>query len=198
METYKAISTRRSIRKFTEQEISEEIIEKILNAGICALSSKNRQPWSFVVVRGSAKDAMLEAMQQGVEREETGKPVLPNSTKYIPGAKYTMKIMKQAPITVFVLNVLGEHNSLTTNMEDKFYEMANIQSIGAAIQNMLLEATNLGLGSLWICDIYFAYDEIVGWLNTDKQLIAAISFGYPDEEPKARPRKELKEIVEWR
>ncbi|MCR2048618.1 nitroreductase family protein [Acetatifactor muris] len=71
-------------------------------------------------------------------------------------------------------------------------------AISASIQNMLLAATEKGIGSLWICDIYFAYSELCEWLNSDGQLIAAIAFGYPNEFPKERPRKKLEDIVEWR
>lgn len=63
---------------------------------------------------------------------------------------------------------------------------------------MLLTATEKGIGSLWICDIYFAYAELCQWLGDDGQLIAALAFGYPDEHPKARPRKKLEDVVEWR
>ena len=54
------------------------------------------------------------------------------------------------------------------------------------------------LGSLWICDVYFAYRELCEWLNTDSQLVAAISLGYPDEEPSRRPRLQLSDVTEWR
>ena len=63
---------------------------------------------------------------------------------------------------------------------------------------MLLTATERGIGSLWICDIYFAYEELCQWLGDEGQLLAAIAFGYPDEQPNARPRKALDEVVEWR
>ena len=69
---------------------------------------------------------------------------------------------------------------------------------GAAIENMTLAAEELGLGSLWICDIYFAYSELCQWLDSDGQLIAAVAFGYPDEFPKERPRKRMEDILEWR
>ena len=82
--------------------------------------------------------------------------------------------------------------------EEHVYEICNIQSIGASIQNMLLAATEKGIGSLWICDIYFAYSELCEWLNSEGQIIAAIAFGYPDEFPEERPRKRIEEIVEWR
>ena len=54
---------------------------------------------------------------------------------------------------------------LTT--EERISEICNIQSISAAIQNMLLAATEKGIGSLWICDIYFAYPEPVSYTHLD-------------------------------
>ena len=63
---------------------------------------------------------------------------------------------------------------------------------------MLLAATEKGIGSLWICDIYFAYSELCDWLNREGQLVAAVAFGYPNESPKERPRKRMEDVVEWR
>ncbi len=63
---------------------------------------------------------------------------------------------------------------------------------------MSLTAVELGLGSLWICDIYFAYKELSEWLNTKGELLAALAVGYADETPQARLRNSLNDIVEWR
>ncbi len=63
---------------------------------------------------------------------------------------------------------------------------------------MTLTATEQGLGSLWICDIYFAYKELTDWLNIDGKLLAALAVGYANETPQARPRKEISDLVEWR
>jgi nitroreductase len=76
--------------------------------------------------------------------------------------------------------------------------MANMQSIGASIQNMLVAATDLNIGGLWICDIFFAYEELVDWINIDGQLVASMAFGYTDENPQKRPRKNLDKVVTWR
>ena len=81
--------------------------------------------------------------------------------------------------------------------EEKIYEVCNIQSISAAIQNMLLAAEERGIGSLWVCDIYFAYQELCEWLAGEGELIAALALGYPDEAPAQRPRKKLDEVVQW-
>ena len=193
-----SISKRRSIRKYKNQSISHETIEKIIEAGINAPSSKNRQPWRFVVITEKEKESMLKAMSKGIQNEINDNGLLPGSRQHIAGANYTVEIMKQAPVTIFILNILGKSPLEKLSPEERFYEMANMQSIGAAIQNMSLTAVELGLGSLWICDVYFAYRELCGWLNTDSQLVAAISLGYPDEEPSRRPRLQLSDVTEWR
>jgi len=71
------------------------------------------------------------------------------------------------------------------------------QSIGAAIQNMLLRAEELGLGTLWIYDVFFAEQPINELLGRTDEMVAAISIGYADESPAARPRKPLYEISTW-
>lgn len=193
-----AIYDRRSIRKFLDKPISREDLTEILESGIKAPSSKNRQPWKFIVVQGAEKEEMLKVFRRGIAREEKGNALLPQSRQHIPAAKYTVDIMEEASAAVFVVNTLGKDILSEMTPEEHIYEICNIQSISAAIQNMLLTAAEKGIGSLWICDIYFAYAEISEWLNSEGQLIAAIAFGYPDEFPKARPRKELEDVVVWR
>lgn len=193
-----AIYNRRSIRKFLDKPIPQEDIMDIIQSGVKAPSSKNRQPWKYIVIQGNAKAEMLRIFRQGIEREENERALLPQSRQHIPAAKYTVDIMEEAPTIIFVVNSLGEGISSELTPEEHIYEICNIQSISASIQNMLLAATEKGIGSLWICDIYFAYSELCEWLNSDGQLIAAIAFGYPNEFPKERPRKKLDDIVEWR
>ncbi|MGI5895403.1 MAG: nitroreductase family protein [Oscillospiraceae bacterium] len=191
------ILERRSIRKYKGDPIPRELVEAVLQAGILAPSSKNRQPWRFVVVSGASKQAMLEAMETGLAREQTD-ALLPESGQHLDGARHTLEIMRQAPVTIFVVNPLGQALSCEWSAEQKVYEICNAQSVGAAVENMCLAATKLGLGSLWICDIYFAYQELCRYLGVEGELFAALALGYPDEAPPARPRKPLSEVVEWR
>ena len=193
-----AIYDRRSIRKFTDKPIPQKDITDIIQSGIKAPSSKNRQPWKYIVVQGNAKEEMLEVFRQGIEREENDNALLPESKQHIVAAKYTVDIMAEAPTIIFVVNSLGKSILSELTPEERVYEICNIQSIGASIQNMLLAATEKGIGSLWICDIYFAYSELCKWLGNDGQLIAAIAFGYPNESPKERPRRKIEDIVEWK
>jgi nitroreductase len=105
--------------------------------------------------------------------------------------------MEAAPVTIFFINT---GNKILYNRIDGevFMEMVNIQSIGASIQNMLLAASEYGIGSLWICDIFLDYKELWKWLNTDQPLVAAVSLGYPNENQPPRPRKSINVLVEWR
>lgn len=193
-----AIYDRRSIRKFLNKPIPEKDIMEILQSGMKAPSSKNRQPWKYIVIQGNAKEEMLKIFRQGIAREENESALLPQSKQYLTAAKHTGDIMAEAPTIVFVVNSLGRSILSELTPEEHIYEICNIQSISASIQNMLLAATEKGIGSLWICDIYFAYAELCKWLDGDGQLIAAIAFGYPNESPKERPRKRMDDIVEWR
>jgi hypothetical protein len=65
-------------------------------------------------------------------------------------------------------------------------------------QNTSLTADELGLGSLWICDIYFAYKEFNDWLKADGQLFAAMAVGYADKAPVARNRQSMNDVIEGR
>lgn len=191
------IVTRRSIRKYKQKMVSREVIEQVLKAGMLAPSSKNRQPWKFVVVTGKAKEDMAEVFRKGIEREKRD-PFLVDSVKYIGGAEYTLEIMRQAPVVIFVANTLGVGFEQELTIDERVSEICNSQSIGAAIENMTLTAVQLGLGSLWICDTYFAQKELNEWLDTDGVLCAALAVGYADEMPLARPRKKIEDVVEWR
>ena len=193
-----AIYDRRSIRKFSDKPISQKDITDIIQSGIKAPSSKNRQPWKYIVIQGKSKEEMLKVFRQGIKREENESALLPQSKQHIATAKYTVDIMSEAPTVILVVNTLGKSILADLTPEEHVYEICNIQSISASIQNMLLAATEKGIGSLWICDIYFAYSELCEWLDSDGQLIAAIAFGYPNEFPKERPRKNIDDIVEWR
>ena len=64
-------------------------------------------------------------------------------------------------------------------------------------QNMLLKATQLGLGTLWIANTCFAYNDMVEVIPSKGQLIGAVAVGYAAEKPYPRPRKKLEEILEY-
>ena len=190
MNTLEAIERRRSIRRFRSDPIPDEVMEKILRAGTLAPSGKNRQPWRVIVVRPDKRAEMVRVMREGTARLKA-QGVNPGSSEW------TAKVMEQAPVTAFVFNENAEHAQAHHDIGDLLMNIVDVQSIGASIQNMLLAAQDMGIGSLWICDVFYAYEELCAWLGQTHQMIAAVSFGYPDEQPDARPRKAVGEVTQW-
>lgn len=186
MNTLEAIRARRSVRQFKSKPVPRELVERILEATVQAPSAKNRQPWRFVVVDGPGKRAeMLTVMREGIENaRKAGVP--------LGSAEWTAGVMGHAPVTVFVLDAES-----TTRPWDAEQNIPDIQSIGGAIQTMCLAALEMGLGSLWICDVFYAYDELRRWLGTDRQMVCAVALGYPGESPAARPRRSWQELTTW-
>ena len=82
-----AIYERRSTRKFLTRDISKSDMTDIIQSGMKAPSSKNRQPWKYIVVQGDAKEEMLRVFRQGIVREENKCALLPQSKRYIAAAK---------------------------------------------------------------------------------------------------------------
>lgn len=193
-----SIYDRRSIRKFQEKDVSVELLNHILDAGRVAPSAKNRQPWKYIVFGNERKKELLKAMEEGLEREEKGITEIPKSGYGIPDAKNTLNIMKEAPIIIVVLNTNAKSPFLQIDNDERISEICDTLSIGASIENMLLAAEEIGLGTLWIANTCFAYPELVTYLNTEEQLVGAIAVGYANESPGQRPRKEMDEIVEYR
>jgi len=196
MNTFEAIEGRRSIRKFRTEPLPKETVEKILAAAIRAPSPNNYQPWRFTIIQGSQKDQMVDVMRRAVIDHASRGECTGN-------AKWMAEIMAKAPVTVFVHNPEGTHPWLARAENNVIYqrrsawELATTLSIGAAIQNMLLAAHDLGIGSLWIGEVWKVYIELNAWLDNESQMVAAIAFGYSDEKPAARPRKPLDDVVHW-
>lgn len=153
-----AIFTRRSIRKYTDKVISEELIEQILKAGMAAPSANNEQPWHFIVIND--KKILNE----------------------IPNIHPSSLMLKEASHGIVVCGdpSLQKHEGYW------------VQDCSAAIQNMLVMAQDLGLGSVWL-GVYPREDRVKGiqeLLNMPEEIIplAVISIGYPAEvkEPSGR------------
>jgi nitroreductase len=192
-----AISNRRSIRKFIDKDIDDDIIKKILKSGIDAPSPKNTQPWKFIVIKGKSKQELIKIMKDGMENIKLNFGVLIGEKNFLSSAEEALKIINEAPVIIFVINTGNRQQQRQTYVK-KYVEMANIQSIGAAVENMLLASLEYGVGGLWMSDIYYTVDEIGKWLQTDKQIVAAVALGYPAGKTPTKTKKGLDDLVEWK
>lgn len=193
-----SIDERRSIRKYKEMEVPQDQIEKIVEAAVKAPSAKNRQPWKYIVYCETAKKELLDIMEESLNKESESHTLLPDSAGGIPDAYNTLKIMRQAPALIIVMNTNGRSPFENINSDDRITEICDTLSIGASIENMLLKATEIGLGTLWIANTCFAYKDLVGAIGEEGQLIGAIAVGYGDEMPNPRPRKDIEKTLVFR
>lgn len=193
-----SITERRSIRKYQTKPLDKAMTDEIVRAGILAPSAKNRQPWRFFIYTGNSKRELLDKMEKGLLRERDCHALLPDSKSGLADAFHTLKIMREAPTLIIVFNTNCSSPFEAIGAEQRVTEICDSLSIGAAIENMLLKATELGIGSLWIANTFFAYPELVNHIGTTHQLVGAIALGFADEAPAARPRKQYKDIVEYR
>ncbi len=191
------MESRRSIRKYTDQKVSHDQIETMIKAASLAPSAKNRQPWKYLVYEGKAKEELLSAMERGLEKEKKEHSLLPGSAFALPGAFHTLSIMKEAPVIIIIMDPDGRSPYEPINSDERLAEICDSLSIGASIQNMLLKATEMGLGTLWIANTCFAYHDMVKVIPSKGQLIGVVAVGYAAEDPAPRPRKKLEEILEY-
>ena len=168
MELFEAIRSRRSIRRFRDEDIPEEDLKKILEAAIWAPSAGNLQPWEFIVVKN----------------EET--------KRRLAMAALGQMWMTTAPVIVVVCANL-EKSAWRYGTRGR--ELYAIQDTAAAIENMLLAAHALGYGSCWVGA--FDEDEVRRILNIPEGVrpVALIPIGRPAERPSPPSRIPLDRVV---
>jgi nitroreductase len=180
MELDEAIEGRRSIRSYLPKEVSLELVKQVIKAATQAPSAKNGQQWRFTVLVGKSKKGLTDFFMR--ELEKTSKKI---GRENMGSSFSSCSIMEQAPVLIMVWNA-GERGWET-----------EVQSVAAAIQNMLLKASSLGLGTLWIGDIFYTRDALEHYFNKHWKLTAAVALGWPAEAPKPRPRKTIDEVAEF-
>lgn len=170
-----AIRGRRSVRTYKTDEVEENLIRDCVEAATFAPSAKNGQQWRFTVLTSDAKDKFTD-----MYRKELGK------LTYDVGSSFgSCTIMEEAPVVIVVWNT--NERGWTTE----------VHSVSAAIQNLLLKAHSLGLGTCWIGDIFYAYDAITNYFKKPWKLLAAITLGWPDGDSGARPRLSVDDVAEF-
>ncbi|MBI5572082.1 MAG: nitroreductase family protein [Desulfomonile tiedjei] len=189
MDLQTAIRERRSCRKYLPDPLSRETIEELLEAGTWAPSPANNQPWEFMVVtNGEFKEKIFA-------EAEARKSILFEKSGWKWLNRYEVGFLKEVPV---ILAVIGDPKKTGADMFLKDGGQAYQHACAAAIQNILLTAHSLGLGSLWFT--LFEKDairEILG-LEAEKDPVALICLGKPDGEPFQTPRKGVQEKTTYR
>lgn len=168
----KLFLNRKSVRSFSNKEIDKDTISELLNAARLAPSAVNYQPWRFFICTTE------EIKQRIVE-------------------SYPRKWFESAPI--YIVACADKSQSWKRGGDNK--DHGNID-VAIAITHLILKATELGLGTCWVCN--FDATILKDALNLDKVLepVAIIPIGYPStdisiETEQPKKRKSLDEITEW-
>jgi nitroreductase len=206
MDLFDAIRDRKSIRKFKQTPVPDEDIRKILDAGRWAPSANNTQPWSFIVIKdravlksmAGAVREMIDRMIPYAESEKQAQRLATYKSNY-----YTF--FENAPAVIAVCmeaydagtdRLLAKMGYSTEDIK-RLRPLPGLQSVSAAIQNMLLAIHALGYGSCWMTGPLVAQDafeRILGF-EKEKSVAALLPVGVPGEDPPARSRKPLEGLM---
>jgi len=168
MDVFEAVYGRRSIRAFSDREVSEEELKKILEAACQAPSAGNIQPWEFVIVREKKRKIALAKAALG------------------------QYFIAEAPV---VIVVCANQIRSASGYGIRGSNMHCLQDTAAAIENMLLCIYALGLGACWVGA--FNDERVATAVEAPEGVrpVAIIPIGHPAEEPLPTSRRSLKEIV---
>lgn len=183
-----AILNRFSCREFSSEQLTDSQITEILNVARYAPSPKNRQPWRFSIVRNADRKKFVKIFEKNGDIF-----CYADKLNEFNSENQTYKILNEADTIILVFNLYYSRTIL--GKDDPLFDVTNIQAIGAAIQNMLLKATSMGIGSLWVCDVFSHNQQICCQYCPDGQLIAAIALGYPKKNGLKSFRKPLEDLI---
>lgn len=166
MDILETIKTRRSVREFTDKPVTQEALEKALEAGRWAPSGLNNQPWRFVIIENKELTEKL--------------------------AQFTIysRIIKSAQVVIAVF----------LEKEVMYNRTKDVLSIGACIQNILLEAHSIGLGSCWLGEILNQREAVEKFLDVPEsyELMAVVCLGHPVEKERRSQRQPLTDLIHTR
>ncbi len=188
MDLFTAIRERRSCRKFLPDSVPEDVIEKILEAGTWAPSPANNQPWEFVVITN--RDVIGKIHDDSV----ACKKVIFEKSGWKWLDRYQLGFVKEAPV---LIAVVADPKKTGADMFLEGGGLAYQHGCAAAIQNMLLAAHALGLGTLWFT--LFDQNALRAALSIGegKEVQALICLGKPGAAPVQTPRTGVKEKTRY-
>jgi F420 biosynthesis protein FbiB-like protein len=194
MDSPSAIEKRRMIRRYTGLPIDAATIEALLDAARHAPSPHNRQPWRFAVVRGAAKQRLAKAMGDQL-RADLLRDGLPADAIEQDAMRSYQRITGAQAGILACLSMQDMDTYPDARRNEAEHWMAG-QAVAAAVQNILLRATELGLGACWMCAPLFCSRVVVRALHLpeDWEPQALVTLGYPADEGRDRPRKPIEEI----
>ena len=182
---------RRSIRRYQQKSVPQELVDKLLTAAIWAPSAHNRQPWRFVVISALEKKSQLaQAMGDRLKKDLTQDGVETNVIENDVPRSY--RRITAAPLLVLICSSMEDMDSYPDERRQINEWTMAVQSSAMAGQNLLLAAPALGLGACWMCAPLFCPEVVqeVLELPVNWEPQGLVTIGYPAEK-KVKSRRPL-------
>lgn len=198
MELLEVIQNRRSIRKFKPDEVPEEYIHQLIEAGKLASSGTNLQPARYIVIKSEeARTKLKDCTPLPFVSAAPAIIACCVDTNSITSTGERMKELKEAEAFVYTpLNNADENYNKGKQSIDTASLKAYLNlNVAIAIDHITLRATDLGLGSCWV--MMFDKEKVKALLNLEDRydVLALLPIGYPDQTPKQRPRLDYNEVL---
>ncbi|OUJ19469.1 Nitroreductase [Methanonatronarchaeum thermophilum] len=164
---FDVIKSRRSVRKFKDKDVSDEAVDKIIEAGVWAPSAGNLQSRDYIIVRDKEViDELVDAAGQS--------------------------FISDAPV---IIVVCANMERSSQKYGDRGYNLYSIQDASAAIQNMLLTVHALNLSSCWIGAFNETQVSDILGIPSGVRPVAMLPIGHPDVEPNPPKRDSMEKFV---
>ena len=175
------INNRRSARLFTDEDVSSDIINKILQSASIAPSARNRQPWKFYILNNEQKNHIMDMLFEWDK-------INPKERTSVKG---TAEQIKTANKMIMIYS-----DSYKSKAKNENYKKPDYLSLGCAIENMSLQAINLGLGSCILCDTLYIENEIDEYLGINNfEQICGFIIGSPIYNYPPKMKKNLNDLL---
>lgn len=172
------IKNRVSIKKYKEQSVPHELIMQLIDGAVYAPNHKMREPWRFILFDQEGQNLLRKRyMSKASDAQSTEQ-------------EGVFEKLMLAPNWIAVI---------MPTLSDIRDELEDMQACAAMIQNLMLLATEKGLGTQWKTPKLIESDkfkEAVG-VNENEIIIALVMIGYPEVIPPAKPRKPSNKLVEF-
>jgi F420 biosynthesis protein FbiB-like protein len=184
------------VRQYQDRPVSRAQLEQMLEAARWAPSPHGRQPWRFVVLTRPEPKALLAERMGETWQTNLRMDGQDESIVEIRLQKSRQRIL-QAPAIIIPCLYLEDMDRYPDQKRQNDETIMAIQSLGAAVQNILLAAYDLGLDTGWMCAPLFCPEVVVDALGLDSRLIphAMITVGYAAADPKRRPHRPIDELI---
>lgn len=183
MDVLEAIHNRQSISKVKPDSVPRELIEQLLSAAVQAPNHHKVHPWRFVVLTGAARERLGEALARSLK---SAKPAATDDDVQ----RERLKPLRAPVVIAIAVDKPGI---------PKVSEIENVAAVAAAIQNLLLAAHSIGLGTIWRTGPAATDPAIKAFLGfaPDQHLIGFVYVGYPETPPPPPQRPSFEACTTW-